>query len=117
MTAENSSALVTLIASDTCSLEELWTAISCFPAYFSSQLIRNWDTVGERVGESLRVCDGRTNPSSEEETDFAIFFSAYFTVNKELRNIAENVSIQAAAEFPANGFGIVREKESAEILK
>lgn len=43
-------------------------------------------------------------------TDSAFFFPAYLTVNKELKKIAEHLSIQAAAESPANCFGMLREE-------
>lgn len=66
--------------------------------------------LGKGQGRERLRCDERTNPSLEEELILHFFFPAYFTVNKELRKIAENVSIQAAAEFPANCFGMAREE-------
>lgn len=81
---------------------------SCLLFIAAHQKLRySW---GKGRADSLR-CDERTNPSSEEELILHFFFlPAYFTVNKELRKIAENVSIQAAAEFPANCFGMAKEE-------
>jgi len=81
----------------------------CLPAFHHSSSETRIQ-LGKGQGRETPRCDERTNPSSEEEVILHFFFCASFTVNKELRKIAENVSIQTEAEFAANFFGMVSEE-------